>query len=68
MAMQTEVRYQSEAMMIFPEFKKRSLVMMLQFLYTGEVGKHFYSQKGYFVMIILLELLNVQKLTMGEYH
>jgi hypothetical protein len=38
-ALKTEVRYQSEAMMIFPEFKKRSLVMMLQFLYTGEVGK-----------------------------
>jgi len=36
-ALKTEVRYQSEAMMIFPEFKKRSLVMMLQFLYTGEV-------------------------------
>ena len=34
----SDVRFQPEAVIIFPEFKKKSLVMMLQFLYTGEVG------------------------------
>merc|ERR1711962_1992477 len=33
----SDVRFQPEAVIIFPEFKKKSLVMMLQFLYTGEV-------------------------------
>ena len=36
---QSEVRCLPEVKMVFPEFKKRSLIMLLQFLYTGEVGK-----------------------------
>ena len=39
----SDVRFQPEAVIIFPEFKKKSLVMMLQFLYTGEVGTADYN-------------------------
>lgn len=37
---QSEVRCLPEVKMVFPEFKKRSLIMLLQFLYTGEVGNY----------------------------
>ena len=36
---QPEVRYLPEILLIFPEYKKTSLAIFLQFLYTGEVGK-----------------------------
>ena len=51
---QSEVRCLPEAVLVFPEFKKRSIVMLLQFLYTGEVGKKQNSVIREFSFFILL--------------
>ena len=37
---QPEICCLPEARLVFPEFKKHSLLILLQFLYTGEVGKN----------------------------
>ena len=34
-----QVLYVPEIVLVFPQFKMKSLVKMVQFLYTGEVGK-----------------------------
>lgn len=34
----SEIRRLPEAIVMLPDFKKQSLILLLQFLYTGEVG------------------------------